>query len=169
MKARTIMLNVKELMENVCISDEGMDVAKAGYSNLDDAISEVADSAWGNRNAEIVDVYEAMDMFLPGHFGYLSAMNNNQSFDIHGAVRALQYEQTYAELQSEADEIRLYFAYNYLLNNLGIEEISEDNNTDIEILCESCFTDFDDIESELDSMFEEDDEEEEEEEESEEE
>ncbi len=36
----------------------------------------------GNRNAEIVDVYEAMDMFLPGHFGYLSAMNNNQSFDI---------------------------------------------------------------------------------------
>ena len=36
----------------------------------------------GNRNAEIVDVYEAMDMFLPGHFGYLSAMNNNQSYDI---------------------------------------------------------------------------------------
>lgn len=36
----------------------------------------------GNRNAEIVDVYEAMDMFLPGHFGYLSAMNNNRSYDI---------------------------------------------------------------------------------------
>ena len=34
----------------------------------------------GNRNAEIVDVYEAMDMFLPGHFGYLSAMNNNKSY-----------------------------------------------------------------------------------------
>ena len=36
----------------------------------------------GYNNAEIVDVYEAMDMFLPGHFGYLSAMNNNQSYDI---------------------------------------------------------------------------------------
>ena len=28
----------------------------------------------GNRNAEIIDVYEALDMYLPGHFGYRSAM-----------------------------------------------------------------------------------------------
>lgn len=29
----------------------------------------------GNKNADVIDVYEAMDMYLPGHFALLSALN----------------------------------------------------------------------------------------------
>ncbi len=36
----------------------------------------------GDENADIIDVYEAMDMFLPGMFAYRSIMNGNASFDI---------------------------------------------------------------------------------------
>ncbi len=36
----------------------------------------------GNRNAETVDVYEALDMYLPGHFAYRSAMQGNIPLDI---------------------------------------------------------------------------------------
>ena len=28
----------------------------------------------GNKNADVIDIYEAMDMFLPGLFGYFSAL-----------------------------------------------------------------------------------------------
>ena len=30
----------------------------------------------GNKNADVVDVYEALDMFLPGYFALISAMNS---------------------------------------------------------------------------------------------
>ena len=34
------------------------------------------------READIVDVYEAVDMWMPGHFGYLSAMQGGIALDI---------------------------------------------------------------------------------------
>ena len=36
----------------------------------------------GNRNAEIIDVYEALDMYLPGHFAYRSALQGGMPMDI---------------------------------------------------------------------------------------
>lgn len=36
----------------------------------------------GNPNADIIDVYEAMDMFLPGMFAYRSILNGGISMDI---------------------------------------------------------------------------------------
>ena len=36
----------------------------------------------GNRNAEVVDVYEALDMYLPGHFAYRSAMQGGMPLDV---------------------------------------------------------------------------------------
>ena len=36
----------------------------------------------GNQNADIIDVYEALDMFLPGHFAYRSILNGGKSMDI---------------------------------------------------------------------------------------
>ena len=32
----------------------------------------------GNKNADVIDVYEAMDMFLPGLFGYFSALEGGK-------------------------------------------------------------------------------------------
>ena len=36
----------------------------------------------GNRQADIIDVYEAMDMFLPGMYGYFSALAGGQPMEI---------------------------------------------------------------------------------------
>lgn len=36
----------------------------------------------GNSEADIIDVYEAMDMFLPGMFAYRSILNGNASYKI---------------------------------------------------------------------------------------
>ena len=36
----------------------------------------------GDANAEIVDVYEALDMFLPGLFAYRSVLNGGITMDI---------------------------------------------------------------------------------------
>lgn len=36
----------------------------------------------GNKDADIIDVYEAMDMFLPGMFAYRSILNNGISMEI---------------------------------------------------------------------------------------
>ena len=36
----------------------------------------------GDKNADIIDVYEALDSFLPGYFAYLSILNGNIPMDI---------------------------------------------------------------------------------------
>ena len=36
----------------------------------------------GNKNADTVDVYEALDMFLPGYFGYLSVLDGGKPKEI---------------------------------------------------------------------------------------
>ena len=36
----------------------------------------------GDKNADIIDVYEALDAFLPGYFAYLSILNGNIPMDI---------------------------------------------------------------------------------------
>lgn len=36
----------------------------------------------GNKNADIIDVYEAMDMYLPGHFAWLSALQGGIPMEI---------------------------------------------------------------------------------------
>lgn len=41
-----------------------------------------AEKILGNPNADIIDVYEAIDMFLPGMFAYRSILNGGISMDI---------------------------------------------------------------------------------------
>ena len=36
----------------------------------------------GNKDADTIDVYEAMDMFLPGMFAYRSILNGNKPMEI---------------------------------------------------------------------------------------
>ena len=152
------MLDVKELMEDVNISDDGKDVATAGYSCLGDAISEVAESACGIYYSDMKD-------FLLDHIGDVEdKMKELQSYDIFGAVRELQYEEAYNDLCNETDEIKLYFAYNYILDTLGIEKITEEQNNEIEDIC-TFNDDLDNIESELNILIDNDQEEEDDEEE----
>ena len=52
---------------------EGFDHGGADYYLLYNACEAVK----GNRQAEIIDVYEALDMFLPGMFAYFSVLEGN--------------------------------------------------------------------------------------------
>lgn len=42
----------------------------------------VIESLRGNENADVIDVYEAMDMFLPGMFAYFSALEGGKPLEI---------------------------------------------------------------------------------------
>lgn len=46
------------------------------------AMYNFAEKILGNPNADIIDVYEAMDMLLPGMFAYRSILSNNKSMEI---------------------------------------------------------------------------------------
>lgn len=73
--------------------------AKSVLHPTDDALTEIADKAGhggsdyyvmhnlieklrGNRNADTVDIYEALDMFLPGMFAYFSVLEGGRQLDI---------------------------------------------------------------------------------------
>ena len=56
---------------------------KSGHGGADDYMMyEFIEALRGNRNANIVDVYEAMDMYLPGHFAYRSVLAGGMPTDV---------------------------------------------------------------------------------------
>ncbi len=62
----------------------------------------------GNLDADIVDIYEALDMFLPGMFAYRSILNDNRPFNIpdlrQKAVRNLYRYDTFCTDPNVAGE-----------------------------------------------------------------
>ncbi len=60
--------------------------SKSGVENHDGAdfyvMYNLIQRVRGNLNADVIDVYEAMDMFLPGYFGYLSVLEGGVPMDI---------------------------------------------------------------------------------------
>lgn len=82
-----------------CDENEGDNNSKAAPGSTDDELSEKAEKAGhggsdfytmynfieklrGNDDMDIIDVYEAMDMFLPGMFAYRSLLNGGIPMDI---------------------------------------------------------------------------------------
>lgn len=60
------------------LADE--EFTKAGHGGSDAAIMwNFIEKIRGNENADIIDVYEAMDMFLPGIFAFRSILNGNRA------------------------------------------------------------------------------------------
>lgn len=82
-----------------CDEHEGDNKSSPVITPTDDALTEIADKAGhggsdyyvmhnlveklrGNRNADTVDIYEALDMFLPGMFAYFSVLEGGRQLDI---------------------------------------------------------------------------------------
>ncbi|MBQ4623255.1 MAG: hypothetical protein IJB51_01790, partial [Clostridia bacterium] len=82
-----------------CDAGEGDNKSESVDTSTRDGLSDAADASGhggsdyyvmhnlveklrGNRNAVIVDVYEAMDMFLPGYFALISAMKGGVTVEI---------------------------------------------------------------------------------------
>lgn len=56
---------------------------KAGHGGSDFySIWHFVEKVKGNPDADIIDIYEAMDMFLPGMFAYRSVLNGGKSMEI---------------------------------------------------------------------------------------
>lgn len=56
---------------------------RTGHGNADGiCLYHAIEHMAGNPDTDIIDVYEAVDMWMPGFFGYLSAMNNNAGMTI---------------------------------------------------------------------------------------
>ena len=127
------MLKVKELLEEQKLNMSDVCTEITDYSNSDsfeDVCHEIADS-------EVGIYYKELDDFLVNNISEVEAkMEERQSYDIYGAVRELQYEETYNTLCSEEDDMKLLFAYQVLIDN-DIEEITEDQQSDIEFNCDS--------------------------------
>ncbi len=79
--------------------DEGDNTFEAKEHRVDDGLSAIAENSGhggsdyyvmhnvieklnGNKNCDVIDVYEAMDMFLPGLFAYRSAMAGGAPMEI---------------------------------------------------------------------------------------
>lgn len=126
------MLKVKELMEELKISMSDVATQITDYptsDNFDDVCSEIADSNVGIY-------YKELDEFLVNNISEVEQkMKEQQSYDIYGAVRELQYEETYNTLCSEENDMKLLFAYQVLLEN-DITEITEEQQNDIEFQCD---------------------------------
>ncbi|MBQ7541296.1 MAG: GNAT family N-acetyltransferase [Clostridia bacterium] len=57
--------------------------AQSGHGGADDYMMyNFIQKLRGNRNADVVDVYEAMDMYLPGHFAYRSVLAGGIPMDV---------------------------------------------------------------------------------------
>lgn len=82
-----------------CDAQEGDNNSESVLTDTDDSLSEIfgesghgnsdfytmfhlVEKLRGNRNADIIDIYEALDMFLPGMFAYFSALEGGKSMDI---------------------------------------------------------------------------------------
>ena len=126
------MLKVKELMEELKTSMSDVATEITDYSNsdsFDDVCHGIADSNVGIY-------YKELDEFLVNNISEVEQkMKEQQSYDIYGAVRELQYEETYTTLCSEEDDMKLLFAYQVLLKN-DITEITDEQQSDIEFQCD---------------------------------
>ena len=82
-----------------CDAQEGDNSSESVLTDTDDSLSEIfgesghgnsdfytmfhlVEKLRGNRNADIIDIYEALDMFLPGMFAYFSALEVGKSMAI---------------------------------------------------------------------------------------
>jgi len=125
-------LNVKELIEEqkLNMSDVCTEITDFTTSDsFDDVCHEIADNNVGIY-------YSELDDFLTDNISAVEEkMAERQSYDIYGAVRELQYEETYSTLCSEEDDMKLLFAYQCLLDE-DITEITEDQQSKIEFECD---------------------------------
>ena len=127
------MLKVKELLEEQKLSMSDVCTEITDYSSSDsfeDVVHEIADS-------EVGIYYKELDDFLVDNISEVERkMQERQSYDIYGAVRELQYEEACNTLYGEEDDMKLLFAYQVLIDN-DIEEITEEQQSDIEFNCDS--------------------------------
>lgn len=55
------------------------DIAELSHGGSDFICLHNAFEYFSGKSADVIDVYEAIDMWMPGFFGYLSALNDNRS------------------------------------------------------------------------------------------
>ncbi|MCR5484016.1 MAG: GNAT family N-acetyltransferase [Clostridiales bacterium] len=75
--------NDSEAVEVDINDDVNEKFGQSGHGGADDYMMyHFIQKLRGNRNADVIDIYEALDMYLPGHFAYRSALAGGIPMDI---------------------------------------------------------------------------------------
>ena len=71
-------------IKEIDTSDEYDEISKAyGHDGADFyMLHNICEALKGNPDAEVIDIYEALDMFLPGMFAYFSVLEGNKPLEI---------------------------------------------------------------------------------------
>lgn len=145
------MEKINELIEKLYIGDYGENIVNYADGYICDIITEIADSN--------VDIYcaDLLDWVRDNSEYVERAINEGfvdlKSPDFFQMLRSGQYIQIEEELYENIDDIIKYYIYNYI-KDMGIEEVSEEQLEEIEFCDFDYNSDLEDINNELERIFE---------------
>lgn len=130
------MKEIKELKEELALycGDYGDCICDYNSGYIDDIFHEIADNhvaiywtdlcEWAKGNSSYIDEYVA-------EFGI-----DEKNFDFFRLIQGGQYLCNLEELNKNRDDIIKLFILNYIENELGIHEINEENESELENILE---------------------------------
>ena len=157
------MINLNEEMRLLDLGEYGEEITNySGSSCIEDCIREIADN---NTSICYCDIME----FIKNHteeFNESVEVNGWQG-DIYKQGQLTEYDFIQGELYNHLEEMIKYYAYSYIVNELGFDEITEDDFDKLNDRLENEIDDNDllmNIETIVDDVLDKDEEDEEEEE-----
>ena len=123
------MQDIRELVENLDIGEYGDFITDYNRGYICDIIQEIADNE--------VDIYTSdLLEFAKNHYEYIEQAVNEglvdtSKFDFLGAIRSGEYLYISEDLNSNVDDIILYKIYKYILDDLKIVEITDEQADEI--------------------------------------
>ena len=123
------MQDIIELVENLDIGEYGDFINDYDSGYICDIMQEIADNEVDIYTSELLE-------FAKNHYEYIEQAVNEglvdtSNFDFLGAIRSGEYLYISEDLNSNVSDIILYKIYKYILNDLKIENISEEQAEEI--------------------------------------
>lgn len=146
------MQDIKELVENLDIGEYGDFITDYDSGYICDIIQQIADNE--------IDIYTSdLLEFAKNHYEYIEQAVNEglvdtSDFDFLGAIRSGEYLYISEDLNSNIDDIILYKIYKYILNDLKIENISEEKADEILLIDIDTNNRLEDVLEEVNNIFE---------------
>lgn len=149
------LLKIEDLKNNLFLGDCGEDITQYSHGDISDIIAETADNnvdiynndlmEWAKRNTSYIE--DALREFgtpedSNGHPDFMRIIMQGQYY---------MYEQ---DLYNNIEDILKYWAYNYIEDKYNLTELTEEQNDEIEFLNYNNFEELEDIENELENIFE---------------
>lgn len=125
-------LKIENLKENLIIGDFGEDINYYDHGYIGDIITEIADNHIDLYNSDLLE-------WACGNYSYIEDSIrefgiNEKDFDFFRLIQQGQYYANEQNLYDNLQNIVLYRLYSYIVSNLGITKITEEQNNEILLL-----------------------------------